>query len=290
MLRREFAAMGTTVEILLQAPQRPASAGALAAVEAEFARLEAVFSRFRPDSELSRLNEGGSIRASEDLLTVAEMALAARDRSGGRFDPTVHDAVAAAGYARSLRDGPLPATAGRTPGPCGGRVVVDRVRRRIELGPGVRLDLGGIAKGYAADRACDLLVAAGPCLVNAGGDLAVRGVPRAGVWSVGVETPRGPLALGLRRGALATSGRDRRRWRLGGRERHHVIDPATGEPAATDLLRATVAAETAAEAEVLATALLVAGADRARREAEALGLTAVLVGEDGTTIRTGGAA
>ncbi len=110
--------------------------------------------------------------------------------------------------------------------------------------------------------------------MNAGGDIATRG----GVWTVAVETPDGSLTLELSgSSALATSGSDSRRWRRGGRELHHIIDPATGEPSASDLLRVTVVAGDAADAEVTAKALFLAGSEAARREADELAIPAVLV-------------
>ncbi|MFN8188614.1 MAG: FAD:protein FMN transferase [Gaiellales bacterium] len=281
--------MGTDVELLLE-PRRDHGRDArraLHAAEAELDRLESLLSRFRPDSELSRLNAAGGGPAGRDLVEVTVTALAARDRTGGRFDPTVHDALVQAGYAdtfeRVAADGPARPLTAR----CAGRVEVDVARRRIELGPGVRLDLGGIAKGYAVDRACRILSEAGPCLVNAGGDLAVSGRPRTGVWPVGVETPDGPLTLGLAEGAVATSGRDRRAWRRGGEERHHLIDPASARPSTSDLERVTVLAGTAADAEVLATALFMAGSTAAAAEAEASSIAAVLVTRDARTMLTG---
>src|SRR5207248_2966107 len=167
--------------------------------------------------------------------------------------------------------------------PCGGSVGIDRESGVVTLEPGTRLDLGGIAKGYAVDRACDLLFAAGPCLVNAGGDLAARG----GSWPVGVD---GGPTLELADGALATSGSDRRRWRRNGEERHHLIDPRTGTPSRSDLVRVTVAAPNAVEAEVLAKALYLTGAAGAAREADERGIPAVLVRVDGTTVLAGGLA
>ena len=193
-------------------------------------------------------------------MRVVELALAARERTGGRFDPTVHDAVVAAGYDRSFEDVvPESDVRCQAPAVAGGGVSVDG--SRIALEPGVRIDLGGIGKGYAAERAAELLALAGPCLVNAGGDVATRG----GSWPVGVETAGAPLTLELAGAALATSGRDRRRWRRGGRELHHLIDPRTGAPSETDLLRVTVVAPDAVEAEVAAKALFLAGADAAAR-------------------------
>jgi len=281
-----FQSMGTTVECLVDH-----EASSFDEVEDEFRRLEEIFTRFDGASELSQLNRNGSLAVGADLLELTELALEARERTGGRFDPTVHDAVVAAGYDRTFADLDPGAPAGGDRGrPCGGRVVVDRASSRIELGEGVRLDFGGIAKGYAVDRACDLLAEQGPCLVNAGGDLAVRGRPGQGVWPVEVETPTGAFTLGLESGALATSGSDRRRWFRGGVEHHHLIDPATGRPAESDLLRVTVAASSAVEGEVFAKALYLAGAERAVTEADELGLPCVLVLRDGTTVTAGGLA
>ena len=142
---------------------------------------------------------------------------------------------------------------------------MDRRTRSIELDPGIHLDLGGIAKGYAVDRAAKILEEHGPCLVDAGGDIAARGRG----WPIGLDTGDGTLTLELGDGAVATSGRDRRRWRRGGEELHHIIDPATGLPAAGDLLRVTAVAATATDAEVRAKALFLAGAEEAEREANA---------------------
>lgn len=274
--RRMFHAMGTEIELLVDADHAERS---LDAAELEFHRLEALLSRFRDDSELSRLNRDGSIEPGRDLARVVELALEARDHTSGRFDPTVHNALVAAGYDRSFEQ--LPAEGDTAPPPPAARGVWLRAGR-IELEPGVQIDLGGIGKGYAAERAAELLALAGPCLVNAGGDIAIRG----GSWPVGVEH----ITLQLDSGGLATSGRDRRRWQRGGRELHHLIDPATGEPSDTDLLRVTVVAGDAIDAEVAAKSLFLAGSKRAAAEANAEGMPAVLVTEDGRTLLAGGLA
>jgi FAD:protein FMN transferase len=285
MERHEFRAMGTEIELMLDLPSGPATEHAFREVEAEFGRIEAALSRFLPDSELAALNRRGSLKAGPDLLAATELALAARQRTGGRFDPTVHDALVAAGYDRSFEQ--VPGDSRRTNGngrhSCGGPVEVDRFTRTIRLAAGVRLDLGGIGKGYAVDRAADRLSRLGPCLVNAGGDVAVRGRR----WPVGVETANGFVTLELVSGALATSGRDRRRWRRNGEEQHHLIDPATGRPSGSDLLRVTVAGSSAAEAEVLAKSLFLVGEEEATREAARDRVDAVLVTEDGRTVMTG---
>ena len=286
MLRRAFPAMGTDVELLLDAPDQPLAAAALRAAEDEFHRLESLLSRFRPDSELARLNRDGEIVAGPDLLAVAQLAVEARARSEGRFDPTIHDALCAAGYHSTfaeiaLAGGPEEPAAG----PCNGSVTIDPTRSSITLGRGVHIDLGGIAKGFAVDRASELLSTVGPSLVNAGGDIAATGE-----WIVGVETEGEPLALALIDGALATSGRDRRRWLRDGEERHHLIDPSTGRPAESDLLRVTAFAATAVEAEVIAKTRFLAGFDRAVEEADDVGAPCVLVAQDGRCALAGGLA
>jgi thiamine biosynthesis lipoprotein len=275
--------MGTEIELLVEADE---ATSALAAAEEEFHRLEALLSRFRDDSELSRLNAAGSLAAGPDLLRVVELALAAKARTDGRFDIAIHDALVAAGYDRSFEfvvaddATPVHSPVRRS----GGVEVRDGV---IFLDDGVRLDLGGIGKGYACERAAEILATAGPCLVNAGGDIATR----AGAWTVAVETAAEPLTLELSGGsALATSGRDLRRWRRAGRELHHLIDPTTGLPSASDLLRVTAVDRDAVDAEVAAKALFLAGADAAHAEADRLGLPAVLVTRDGRTILAGGLA
>jgi thiamine biosynthesis lipoprotein len=285
MERHEFRAMGTEIELMLDLPPGPATEHAFAEAEREFTRIEAALSRFLPDSELSALNRRGSVKAGPDLLAATELALAARERTCGRFDPTVHDALVAAGYDRSFEQVPADRRTSNGNGhhPCGGPVELDRFTRTIKLAAGVRLDLGGIGKGYAVDRAADRLSSFGPCLVNAGGDVAVRGRR----WPVGVETANGFVTLELVSGALATSGRDRRRWRRDGQEQHHLIDPATGRPSGSDLLRVTVVGTSAAEAEVLAKSLFLAGEERAAAEAERDRVAAVLVTGDGRTVMTG---
>ena len=275
LARHEFRAMGTTFELLLEGEP----AGAFDEVEAEVARLEQALTRFRADSELSQLNARGELDASADLAEVVELALAARERTGGRFDPTVHDAVVSAGYDRTFAELPADAPPAGPAVPGGGGVRVEG--RRIVLDRGVRLDLGGIGKGFAAERAAERLALLGPCLVSAGGDIAVRGIPAEGSWAVGVED--GPT-LALTAGGLATSGSDRRRWFRGGVEQHHLIDPATGLPAQSDLLRVTAIGGDAVDAEVLAKWLYLGG----RAEAVEAGVPAVLVTTAGETLLVGG--
>ena len=282
MIRHAFTAMGTEVELLLEAEDM----SLLTEVEVEFRRLEGVLSRFRSDSELTQLNEAGEGHVGPELLEVIELALEARVASGGRFDPTVHDAVVAAGYDRSFEllyeDGPGAAT---SPAQVGGAVAIDRTVGHVAIEPGYRLDLGGIVKGWAADRTLAVLANAGPALVNAGGDVAAAG--RA--WPIAVETGVREITLGLEDGGMATSGRDRRTWVREGEARHHLIDPMTGLPAEGDVMTVTVAAGSASEAEVLAKTLFLAGdSQRTLDEAELAGIPTVLVTAAGEVLLAGG--
>ncbi len=267
MVTSAFAAMGTTVEVRVDAARRPDVVAALARARAVFARVERCCSRFDSDSELSRINRAGAGRVSPMLAAVVRLALEARHRTEGLFDPTVHDAVVGAGYDRTFSElaevvEPRAAAAGAR---------VELVGDHVVLGRGARLDLGGIAKGYAVDRACETLAPVGRFLVDAGGDIAVRGT-----WPVGVDD--GPT-IALTDAAIATSGRDRRWWRAGSGTAHHLIDPRTGMPAATSTLRATVVARTAVEAEVLAKAAFLGAPVDA---------PTVLVDESGSVTVTGG--
>ena len=287
-MRREFRAMGTDVLLVLHPIVDDDRAhAALDGAHEEITRIERLASRFDPSSELSLLNAAGEAEVSTDLLRLITLALAMRQVTDGRFDPTVHEAVVAAGYDRPLHQLPIDAGAAEPAMPAGGPVQVDARTGRVALGPGTCIDLGGIAKGWAADRVADLLGAHGDCLVSIGGDIAVRGRHHDGPWPVEVMHGDKARTIGLARGGMATSGTDKRRWRRGGAEMHHVIDPSTGAPSTTDLVRVTAVADDAATAEAWATALLLAGEERARHEADQRGITAVLVAADGRTTTTG---
>ncbi len=253
----------------------------LEAAAARLRDLEARLTRFEPTSELSALNRasGAWFSASETLFEIVRLAAEARAASGGLFDPTILNALEAAGYDRSFdeigqRERGAPTS---KPSKAGARIALDAARRAIRLAAGARLDLGGIAKGWIVDQIID-----GPlrgyanALVSAGGDMRLRGGPQPGLaWSVGIRDPRDemqpapaeplpPIAIvPLARGALATSGAGKRWWLVEGQRRHHLIDPRTGQPAepsttdATELiLSATALAPFCWQADVLAKLLL----------------------------------
>jgi thiamine biosynthesis lipoprotein len=216
------------------------------------------------------LNAAGTrpARVGEDTLDLLERAVAGWRLTGGAFDPTVHDALVAAGYDRDIERvrrapgaGPAAPPAG-SPGWAG--VCIDRASRRVELAPGVRIDLGAIAKGHAADVVTGELRAMGAqgALVSVGGDLRARGEAEDGHgWVIAIEDPfrpGGELArLALADGAVATSSRVRRAWRRGGRPAHHLIEPAAARPAWSGLAQASAITRDCWLAEVLATAAMV---------------------------------
>ena len=281
-------ALGTTASVAVA--ERPALASARAAVEAELAAIDLACSRFRPDSDLSRVNAGAGrpVRVGELLLDAIEVALRAAALTGGIVDPTIGRALILAGYDRdfaTLAHARARVVATRVEG---WQVVsVDRTRSEVRIPGGVRLDLGATAKALAADRAAAAAVAAAGAgvLVNLGGDIAVAGPAPPGGWRVRVaddhrapaDAPAQTLTIGA--GGLATSSTTVRRWGAGA---HHLIDPRTGLPAVSPWRTVSVAAGTCVDANIAATAAIVLGEDAAAW-LEARGLPARLVDLEGET-------
>ncbi len=239
-------------------------------VPAWFADWEDTLSRFKPDSELSRLNRtfDQPVSVSQVLWDVFETALVAEEETDGLVTPTVKDAVIESGYDRSFDLLPRfqyhqGVTVLTQTSPLS-LLVSDEIERTLCLPRGLGLDFGGIAKGWAAHKAAERLRTFGPVLVDAGGDIAITGLGLDGEpWLVGVRNPLSPgediLTLQLGRCGVATSGRDRRRWVQNGLFRHHIIDPRTGLPAETDILTTTIIAPTVMQAEAAAKAALIMG-------------------------------
>lgn len=275
LLRHRFLAMGTECSVAVTAPIW-SSARARTAIDialAEVAAQERALSRFDPASDLTTLNtrSGSWEPVSHRLYTAVAAAVRAREATGGRYDPTVLPAVLAAGYNASYRD-VRPGTAGDVAGwRPGADIALDPQSRSIRLTPGTSIDLGGIGKGLSAAVAVDAMRDTWPelpgALVDLGGDIAVTGFPPdRGPWRIDVADARHPGrilgTIALASGGVATSGRDRRRLGVDG-ERHHLIDPATGQSAEPGPLAVTVIAPSAADAETHATALAITPLDLA---------------------------
>jgi thiamine biosynthesis lipoprotein len=262
------------------------------------AELERRWTRFRPDSELMRLNgsPGRPVVVSMDTFAAIAHAVDAWRLTYGRFDPTVFDAVNAAGYDRDfagVRD-VVHSTDGR-PSPGCDAIVLDPLVRAVTLPEGVRLDLGGIGKGFGADLVVTRLLedgAHGAC-VALGGDLRVGGIgpEEDGAWRVLVEDPYGrhvPRSLRLRAGGVATTTRLKRRWFAHDGERHHVLDPRTGRSAYTGLAAITAVAGEGWFAEALAKAGFVAGITEAAPLFARHGATGLLVDDGGSVTELAG--
>ncbi|WP_063770904.1 FAD:protein FMN transferase [Streptacidiphilus neutrinimicus] len=291
-----FPVFGTTAHLLVTDPTRLAPA--LRLLHAELAAIDTACSRFRTDSELSRVNaaDGAAVVVGPLLAEALDVAWQAAAESGGLVDPTVGASVIGLGYDRtfaSLRPEQLggPAT---SPAPGWRNVVWDAARRRVRLPAGAALDLGATAKAWAADRAAQRIAAALRCgvLVNLGGDLSVAGGTPAGGWRVSIAddhrapAPDSPV-VAVHTGGLATSGSAVRAWQRGGQRLHHIVDPRTGRNPAVCWRTVTVAAPSCVAANTAATAAMILGpeAPTALRHA---GLPARLVNEDGTVLRVGG--
>jgi len=301
---RHFRAMGTEVDVWLWSSHEQRAQNALQAVERFFAKSESRLSRFRRDSELSRLNRsaGQPFDASPQLYNLVEQALFWRDRTGGIFDPAILPALVAHGYDRSFtlmaaeRAPVAPAVAHpahRSTTPIDSTAIILGPGRQIYLPPSMALDLGGIAKGWTAQQAVYRLGMWGPGMVDAGGDIACTGRPPGEPWVVSVADPLDDAQdlafLDLTGAAVATSSRARRQWMYDGASVHHLIDPRTGAPAQTNVLSATVVAPRLPDAEIHAKTVLILGETQGTAYLSALPkVSALLVMENGRRLMLGG--
>jgi thiamine biosynthesis lipoprotein len=285
LLTRHLRGMNTDFHLTVRV-EDPSVAEAERALDASAAwlgEIERVCSRFLPKSELCALNVsvGRPFAASADFYSVVACAIEMAKRTDGLFDPTILPALLAAGYTRSFDeigqreviglDSGAQAPSDRRSGRWR-EIQLDERARTITLPVGVALDLGGVAKGWAADEVARRFLGSFPVyLIDLGGDLRVRSEPELGQgWLIGIEDPRatpGPgasatepqylAAVELRHGGIATSGPVRRWWLRDGQRMNHLIDPRSGQPVESSrdqraMLSCTVLAATAVEADVYA--------------------------------------
>ncbi|MGV9668887.1 FAD:protein FMN transferase [Nocardia niigatensis] len=293
-----FAALGTTAALLVTDPSALPTAEAI--LRAELSAVDLTCSRFRPESELARVNSAAGIptTVSERFAEALQAALRAARLTEGLVDPTVGSAVITAGYDRTfttlclddVRPVPVPRAA-----PGWRRIVFDPHARRLHLPSHARLDFGATAKALTADRAVQRAAAAtgSGVLVSLGGDLATAGPVPEGGWRIALADDHAqPVAgqdpvVAVTGGALATSGIGVRTWRRAGRTQHHIIDPATGAPATPVWRTVSVAAATCVDANAASTAAIVLG-DRAVDWLRGTALPARLTGLDGIVVCLGG--
>ncbi len=273
--RLKFRAMGCEMLAVVDRETAPVK---LSQVPEWFEEWEQSLSRFRYDSELTRLNQtcGQPVRVSEILWDVFLTASKAERMTNGLVTPTLLDAIIEAGYDRPFDELPdrLDQIQPDPAAPISDSVLTtsqpltaiscNDSSRTITLPIGMGLDFGGVAKGWAAHRAMQRLQAEGPALIDAGGDIAISG-PRADgdPWQIGIADPfhagENIEVLYLNACGVATSGKDRRRWMHDGIFQHHIIDPLTGHPAESDLLTVTVIAPDVMQAEAAAKAAFILG-------------------------------
>ncbi|GEM_PF-400289 len=294
---RTFRAMNTDVALyLLSADARHANC-VLDAAEWFFVQTEWRLSRFRDSSELSMLNRNSPAQVSRVLFEILQLAARSCEETNGVFNPLIGPALIAAGYNRTFDDigsdsvqtGLLEATT--TVPSFSDSVALDPITRLVTLRNGAQLDLGGIAKGWAIDRAFRTLSKLGPCCVNAGGDVHVGGSFETGGngWRIDVADPFAPedgsipgvRAVMMKDQAIATSGIMKRRWIVNGAEQHHLIDPRTAQPARNNLLFVTAIADTAIQAEVAAKTVFIMGEEEGSAWADARRIPVLLMFRNG---------
>lgn len=262
----------------------------------ELQRLEKIFSLFDDASELSRLNAAGRIQASEDLYQVLKLSQRYYELTGGAFDVTI--APVSLLWKKAIKSGALPsdeALAQARPLVGFDQVYLEDATRSVRLmRDGMKIDLGGIAKGYAVDQAAARLKEAGidSALINLGGNMYglghARGRGRA--WKVGVQDPRREKSIlgeaDLVDRGISTSGDYEQFFIYQNKRYSHIIDPKTARPAASGIIAATVLASRAATADALSTACVLLGREKAFDLLQPLpDAQATLIGEDGTVWR-----
>jgi thiamine biosynthesis lipoprotein ApbE len=297
----EWNAIGTTIRLVITEASRLEAARAM--LTDDLAALDLACSRFRPDSELMRLDA----RAGEPTTVSALLAGAVRASlrgavlSDGLVDPTVGRAMETIGYDRDFASVPPQGAAVQVTVshvPQWRQIRLEESANLLTVPAGVRLDLGATAKAWAADRSAEGIARVLGCgvLVSLGGDIAVAGEVPVGGWSIRVQDVTGDPAqpaegptsvIAIREGGLATSSTTARRWQRGGDVMHHILDPRTGHPADGDWRTVSVAAGSALDANIASTCAIIRGAS-ATRWLTKLELPARLVAVDGSVTTLAG--
>ncbi|MBK7614049.1 MAG: FAD:protein FMN transferase [Burkholderiales bacterium] len=289
-LQCEEAIMGTAIQVDLWADTATQAQDAVNAVMAEMHRIDRAMSPHRPDSELSRINRDAAHTAvplSPEMERLIEHALAFSEMSDGAFDIS----YAAAGQLYDYRAGVAPdASTLRTA--CAlvnhRQLLLDQQAGTLRFGqPGMRIDLGGFAKGHAVDRACRILQRLGirHAMVAAGGDSRLLGDKRGRPWNMAIRDPRRPgevvAVLPLQDVSVSTSGDYERYFERDGVRHHHVLNPRTGE-SPRSLHSVTILAEDGLTSEALSKTVFVLGLHRGMALIESLpGVDAVVVDAEG---------
>jgi FAD:protein FMN transferase len=264
---REEAIMGTAISVQLWAGHRADADRAMSAVMAEMHRIDRAMSPFKPESELSRINRHAAqwpVHVSDEMFGLLERAIAFSRLSGGAFDITYAGAGHLYDYRELVRPSDEALAAARQA--IGYRhLVLDAVARTVRFArEGVRIDLGGFAKGHAVDNATAILRRLGVAhaIVSAGGDSRVIGDRRGRPWTIAIRHPRRPgdvvAVLPLEDVAISTSGDYERFFEQDGVRWHHLIDPKTGK-SPSSIHSVTILAADGLTAEALSKSVFVMG-------------------------------
>lgn len=289
-LQCEEAIMGTAIQVDLWAETATQAQDAVNAVMAEMHRIDHAMSPHRPDSELSRINRDAARTAvplSPEMERLIARALVFSELSDGAFDIS----YAAAGRLYDYRAGVAP-DAYTLQAACAlvnhRQLLLDRQAGTLRFGqPGMRIDLGGFAKGHAVDNACGILQGLGirHAMVAAGGDSRLLGDKRGRPWNMAIRDPRRPgelvAVLPLQDVSISTSGDYERYFERGGVRHHHVLDPRTGR-SPHGIHSVTILADDGLTCEALSKTVFVLGLTRGMALIESLpGVDAVVVDDQG---------
>ncbi|WP_026965088.1 FAD:protein FMN transferase [Alicyclobacillus pomorum] len=273
-----FQAMGTQVDIVVPKSLSTSTNVGIAVQRArdKVEELEALLSRFRPDSDVSRINAapGQWVPVHPDTVEVLRQAKQSFEETKGLFNPCLGHVLESIGYDVSfyrLGDHPIVNVTDALPflAPLVCPFEVDTTKSEVFLQPGYKIDLGGIAKGWIVQQAADILKRQGisQFLFNAGGDMICAGTHGERPWCVAIADPFNPggahvLKLDVSDMTVATSGTYRRKWTFNGQTVHHIIDPFLGIPVESDVVSCTVVHQDLVQAEVMAKVGLVLGRER----------------------------
>lgn len=253
--------MGTVIKITCTDQQ------AIDAAFKEIKRVESILSKFKPESEVSKLNKEGTLKVGPDLLYVLKRAKELYRESDGAFDVTVAPLIDVWKTAIKNKNLPTNEEIEKAKNLVGfENVSIDEEKSIITfLKKGVTIDLGGIAKGYAVDQAIKKLREIGikSCLIDAGGDVYCLGSKRGEPWQIGIQHPRkkGELIdiIRIKDRAVATSGDYEQMFVIDNKRYCHIINPKTGYPSESGIMAVTVIASYCINADALATSIFVLG-------------------------------
>jgi thiamine biosynthesis lipoprotein ApbE len=288
--------MDTFCEISCYGQDRDKAIAAIDEAFKEMQRIERTFSKFDENSEVSNINRSaglGKIGVSKEVFNLTQESIYYSQVSGGAFDITVAPLMEIWGFVRRHKVIPGKDAMEAALRPVGYKnIELDSEKLSIRfLNKGTKIDFGGIAKGYAVDRAKDVLLSHGirNALINLGGNMFASGAaPGKKAWKIGVQDPRnkGNLlqAFELTDMAISTSGNYERFFEIGGKKYSHIINPVTGEPC-QGIISVTVVADSAEKADALSTAIFVMGQEKGLGLARTIkDIKVLILREDGEII------